>query len=137
MNLLTADRSFGAECETSLLSSIKQKFGTDIIATTDKYCLYDYFNDTTLIELKSRRVSKNRFFQTMIGKNKIDFFLANQKRCICVFNYTDGAYYLEITPEVAKQFVVRDYARRDRGPCEPKKYCYIPINLLQPLCTPS
>ncbi len=131
------DIQYGNECEISLYDSIKKRFGDDIAPTTEKYCLYDYQNADTLIELKSRRVKKNTYPDTMIGQNKIDYFLNQNKKCFCVFNYTDGAYFIEITPENVKMFNTRNGGRVDRGRPEIKKYCFIPVNLLEPLCTPS
>ena len=46
----TIDFNFGVENEKKLLETLSKKHNN--LTLTSKYCLYDFMNDTTLIELK-------------------------------------------------------------------------------------
>lgn len=138
MPIKTPDACYGALCESVLYENIKNRFGDDVVKCTDEFVLYDFSNDAVFIELKSRRNAKDRYPDTMIGYNKIRFFLDHpEKKAYCVFKFTDGAFYIEVNEETVKQFRMSWGGRRDRGRDEFKKYCYIPVKLLLPLVEPS
>ena len=69
---MDTDRKYGMKLEDALFTRVKELYGDDI-QKTDRYHLYDYYNDDTFIELKARRCNHNRYPTTMIGKNKIEF----------------------------------------------------------------
>ena len=120
-----------------LYQIIKDKFGNDLVKSENKYCIYDFGNDTTLIELKSRKCCKNAYKTTMIGQNKIDYLYKQNekfnKSCFCCFNFSDGLYYIPINKETIKSFECNQKGgRKNRGKDEIKNngYCYIPIKHL-------
>ena len=130
----SADVCFGSSCESDLFQDIKNRFGADVVKSANKYAVYDFGNDDVFIEVKSRRTPKNRYPDTMIGYNKIRYFLDNpNKKSYCVFNFTDGAYYVEVNQETVYDFRIGSGGRRDRGHDEIKQYYFIPVKLLSPL----
>jgi hypothetical protein len=133
MNKQTDDLHYGICAEVSLFEKMKTVFGADVKQSTSKYSLYDYYSENVFIELKTRRNAKARYPDTMIGMNKIKFFLGQSRKCFSVFNFTDGVYYIEINEESTKKFIYKNGGRSDRGRLEIKEYCYIPVDLLIPL----
>ena len=129
--LTNIDRTFGKKCEDDVFDKIKKYFGDTVIRSTERYALYDFHNDDILIELKTRRNKKDAYLDTMIGMNKINYFLEQDKTCYSIFNFSDGMYYIEINRETIKEFRFSNGGRCDRGVMELKEYCFIPVNLLK------
>jgi len=127
--LYKRDLEFGFKAEDDLFEKIKSSYGEKIIKT-QKNCRVDYCDDNTLIELKSRRNNYNTYPTTMISKGKIDYMLDSGKRSICLFNFTDGLYSIEIDKNKIDKFKLKKGGRRDRGRPELNQYYYIPIELL-------
>jgi hypothetical protein len=127
--LYRKDYDFGFKAEDDLFEKIKSSYGEKIVKT-DRYCSVDYCDDNTLIELKSRRNNYNTYPTTMISKSKIDYMLNSGKRSICLFNFTDGLYSIEIDKNKIDNFELKKGGRRDRGKVEVNQYYYIPIELL-------
>jgi hypothetical protein len=123
------DLDFGFKMENDLFDTIKNKYGENI-CKTEPNCRVDYCDDNTLIELKSRRNNYNTYPTTMISKSKIDYMLNSGKRSICLFNFTDGLYSIEIDKNKIDNFELKKGGRRDRGKVEVNQYYYIPIELL-------
>jgi hypothetical protein len=121
------DFIFGLAQEDVLLEVIKKKFGNDIIKTKER-SIFDYESDNVLVELKSRRVKKDTYPDTMIGINKIDFASKSDKEVYFAFQFTDNLYYWKYDKDELLNF--RGGGRSDRGKNEYKPYCYIPVNLL-------
>ncbi len=126
------DLEFGFKMEDDLFEKIKDKYGKNI-CKTGKNCRVDYESDDVLIELKSRRNNYSKYPTTMISKGKIDYMLKSNKKSICLFNFTDGLYTIEITENIVEKFELREGGRWDRGRPEMNQYYYIPINLLTKL----
>ena len=130
------DINFGTNQEDYIKKQAEIFFNIKLNKTLDKYNIIDYVNDTHLIELKSRRVYRRTYETTMIGQNKIDAMkkgLLLGMRCICLFNFTNGLYYYEITKDSIKNIKENMYGgRSDRGDNEYKAngYTYIPTLLL-------
>ena len=118
--------------EDDLFSKIKGVYGHNLCKTSNM-CRWDYESDDVLVELKSRRNKYSAYPTTMIGKGKIDAMLKSDKRSFCVFNFTDGVYSVEITPDIIEKFELRQGGRWDRGRPELNQYYYIPIKLLSPI----
>ncbi len=135
--LLSADRVKGQHAEVDLYETIKNRFGSDLVKMENRFSIYDYGSPTTLIELKNRKCCKNAFKNTMIGQNKIDYLYKqhekHSKSCYCLFNFSDGLYYIPINNETIKTFELnQNGGRKNRFKDEMKKggYCYIPVKHL-------
>jgi len=129
------DLHFGKCNEVNVLSTIKSVFSDDIKLCTDPYATIDYSSNDYNIELKSRRIKHDKYHTAMIGKNKIDYLLEQDKKGIILYKYLDGLYYVEINEEIVNQFVLAKGGRYDRGKREISDIYYIPIKLLKRLVT--
>jgi len=130
--MIKVDLRYGLDKEDRLFSTIKGAFGDNLCKTPSR-CRWDYESDDVLVELKSRRNKYKTYPTTMIGKGKIDAMLKSGKQSFCVFNFTDGVYSIEVTPDIIDKFELRQGGRWDRGRPELNQYYYIPIKLLTPI----
>jgi hypothetical protein len=120
------DLSFGfsQECITQpLIETI-----TGVLKRTDPFDVFDFYNDTYLVELKSRNNSYSKYPTTMVGFNKLIAASKSDKEVLFFFKFTDGLYYHRF--DKSAEYFIEIGGRRDRGRPEYKKYCYIPISQL-------
>lgn len=122
------DYSFGSKVEIDVMPLLSNKFGD--IRQLDKYSRFDYEGDNILIELKSRRNTKDKYPTTMISQSKIDYLKKTNKRGVFCFQFTDGLYSIEYS-DIFNGFSVGQGGRWDRGRPEINQYCYIPVGLLE------
>ena len=127
------DRNFGCSKEISLLGAIQNRFGRALAVSPGRFASYDYVCSSCVVELKTRRCKQDTYPDTMVGANKIEKMLLENRRTYCVFSYVDGELFVEITPDSVKQFRLSAGGRRDRGHNEQQMYYFIPVNLLCPL----
>jgi hypothetical protein len=124
------DYNFGIQNEKLLLPVLREKFG-ETLRPTNRYCLYDFYNNSCIVELKSRRCKSTTYSTTMIGENKLEMarkqFDLGKEIYFC-FNYTDGLFYYKYDPDY--NYTFEKGGRCDRGRPEIKNYAYIPIDLL-------
>ena len=126
----------GTENEKYLLNILKDTIDKNIKLTKNKYAIIDYISPNTLIELKSRRNTYEKYPDTMVGANKIKYMLNDKTRkSYCVFSFTNGIYYIEINEETVNKFRKASGGRADRGRIETSTYYYIPIEMLCNLTT--
>lgn len=126
-----ADIRFGTDKEKSLLATIQSKFGRNITQSRHKYCLYDFSDDDTVIELKSRHMTHNHYPTAIIGANKLKCFRKKVdagKKVYLLFNYTDGLFYVEYTGKDIWE--CKSINRRDRGIDEISNVYHIPYKCL-------
>ena len=123
------DLAYGLEKENGVYDQILQYFPN--LEKTNLYCHWDYENEDSIIELKSRRVSKAYYPDTMIGMIKINKMLDNDKNAYALFNFTDGLYYYPINNQSVSVCRICDGGRIDRGSYEINRYMYIPNSLLK------
>lgn len=128
------DFDFGDNEEEKLLKLMRAFFG-DNIKRTCKGHLFDYYNDSCYIELKSRNCFKDTYNDTMIGFNKIQAAENNNKDCFFCFNFKDGVYYWKYNKDDINNGLVyiKKGGRCDRGRYEIKDYAFINKNLLKEL----
>ena len=89
-----------------------------------QYSIFDIKNSKITGELKTRRVTHNRYPDTMIGQNKIVRASndASATKYRFYFIFTDGLYFWDFNHE---QYTSRKGGRTDRGKNEIKDYCFI------------
>ena len=127
------DHLFGLSKEDEYYNTLKEYFDDTLEKTNNKFNLFDFIGKDCYIELKSRRNTHNKYADTMIGYNKIEFANSTYKSVIFCFAFTDGLYYYTFDRKDFdnNKIIVKEGGRCDRGKEEYKKYCYIPIHLLK------
>jgi hypothetical protein len=133
-NIKKKDLIFGNLQEKEILKILKLNFD-DTLKKTSNYFVFDFESDNCYIELKSRRIEHNKFNDTMIGKNKLEFAETCKKNVFFVFNFTDGLYYWKYNKEdiINNNITFREGGRNDRGKNELKDYAFIKIKILKKL----
>jgi len=123
-----ADLSFGQDNEIRVRQRLERLFGP--LETTAQMDEFDFKNDNFIIELKTRRVTKNKYPSTMVGENKVVKGFEHQiagKRVFFVFDFVDCMCLWELNRD---EYHVKHGGRWDRGKAEIKSYCYIPTKYL-------
>jgi hypothetical protein len=128
----TKDIEFGKEKEENIFARLKETIDKDLLHTSSRYNPFDFESENTYVELKSRRIAKDKFNSTMIGANKIELAEKTEKDVFFVFSYTDGDYYWKYNKDavVDKKITFKIGGRYDRGKAEEKLYAYINTSLL-------
>jgi len=135
--IIESEYKFGVEAE-GIVKPLLEKYVGEL-ETTDRFCSFDFKNDNFTIELKTRKNTKDKFYDTIIGEckfKKAEDILKGEpeRRIIFVFNFTDGIYFWEYNSNVARAFGERWIRRRDLGPdYKGQNYKLIPVNILKKL----
>jgi hypothetical protein len=125
------DYEFGRKAEQDILETLRTYFNdTTISPSTDKYDRYDYTSEGgAKYELKTRRLTRNRFTTTMLPLGKL--IKENPTNNIFLFKYTDGLFYIKYDAEIFSNFTIAPYCRQDRAGFDAEQdYIYIPVHLL-------
>jgi len=107
------DVNFGLDGEKTILNRLQNLFGDDLEKTTKKYATFDFENNNTLVELKTRRCTSKSFNDTMIGYNKYEFAKKTEKDVYFCFNFTDGLYYHKF--DTNHDYNIRNFERYREG----------------------
>lgn len=133
INKFTTDFEFGITEENNLLDKFAKRFDADLVKTPKNH-IFDFKSEKYLIELKTRRNTKDQYPDTMIGQNKIDYAIdhCDTNIFIFAFSFIDGLFYYEFNKDDLENGGIRigKGGRSDRGKCEFKSYCYIKTSLL-------
>ena len=138
------DVDYGNEAERRMEAILKRCFDGEVTKTLpghafDFLCTCGKTGIQQWIELKSRRVAKNKYDTTLIGKCKTDQarnLTASGEKVIFCFRFSDGnVYYINYNAKLFDTFGIRMQARWDRGETTPKPHLLIPTNLLKFMCT--
>jgi hypothetical protein len=124
------DYQFGISAEESIVETLRTFFCDPTISrSADKYDRYDFVGAGRKYELKTRRLTRNRFATTMLPVGKL--LSENPEGNIFLFQFTDGLYYIPYNAEQFSNFNIAPYCRQDRmGYDAEQDYIYIPVNLL-------
>ena len=124
------DLQLGFSNEKKLLPKFKKIFGNDL-EQNNQFDIFDYENKKYQIELKTRRIRHNQFYDLQIGLNKLEIaFQTKNKISVIVWNCIDGLFFW--IPK-AKQFNVRMGGTKKRGWNEEKLCAFVPCNYIKPL----
>ena len=88
-NIKKSDLKFGNYKEVEALKTIQNKFSNCLKKVRDNYFVFDYSCDNCYVELKSRRNTHDKYPDTMVGKNKIDFAEKSDRPVYFCFSFTD------------------------------------------------
>jgi hypothetical protein len=121
------DYQNGKQKEEEVLPKIKNYFEREIQKSTERYELFDFYDEKYKYELKSRNVKYDTYPTTLIPKDKI------RKRIIFLFNFTDGLYYIKYKKTKFSSFECKQFVRNTRSDYndKQKEYVYIPIECLK------
>jgi hypothetical protein len=127
------DYKFGSISENKNLPILAEFFKQSLIKDNYKFGTLDYYNEdkSLYIELKTRRISKTAYSTTVLSAKKIERMKTEDnanRKCIFVFEYTDGLFYIEYSDELFSTFRVGEELLK-RGYKE--KVYYIPIKELK------
>lgn len=143
ITILEADLSFGSSGEERALPLLREEFGEDLIKNPKKFARFDFHNKkkTLFVELKTRRVCKNRFDTTVVPLGKVNYAegkivkaLANKKEpptFYYCFQFTDGLFYVEHKKLQESKPEIKDLKRYDSPRQVP--HVFIDTQILEPL----
>jgi len=134
MNIIKKnDLNFGYLKEEEALETIQNKFSNCLQKVKNTYFVFDYSCDSCYVELKSRRNTHDKYPDTMVGKNKIDFAKKSDRPVYFCFSFTDGLFFWKYNDEDIKKGNVelRTGGRNDRGKEEYKDYAFIKTKILE------
>lgn len=127
------DLRLGFQGENKVLKYLQDNINSEIKKIDEIFHQYDFTDGSTLYELKTRRCNHNKYPDTMIGRNKVQYAYDNpNKKFVFLFKFNDGLYRHDFNPEL--NYICREGGRRDRGKDEIKPYIFIPINHLSFVC---
>ena len=117
--------AYGKAQEIKILPHLREFFQRDIHPTQGRYDKYDFWDEDTNYEVKSRTTPYKRYPTTMITMNKC---------CVCdkgrdlilLFNFTDALYYIKFDPEKFKAYRTEMFSRLNEV-FDEKEHIYIPI----------
>lgn len=126
MNKKINDINFGLWNEKKLQKAL----GDEWKKTKNQYETFDFIhNDGRIIELKSRRCSKDKYEETFFTSHKIKS--NDTKKLRIYFLFTDGLYKWNYNPN---QYRIASGGRNDRGRDEINEYCYVNKKYLKLKC---
>jgi len=123
------DYAFGKTSEERALIKMCRFFNQCIRPTTDAYCRWDFESDTTIYEMKSRKVYSNTYDEVLINYSKIQPICKEQ---YFLFNFIDGLFYIKYDEELFTEFELKVFKREGRTDYndKPQVCCYIPNKYL-------
>ena len=136
MSYLKKDLDFGISNEGKIINILKEKFDKDLEKIKNNIFVFDFSSDKCYVELKTRRNSKDKYPDTMIGYNKIAYAINTDKPVYFCFHFTDGLYYYEFDKEDLNNgnIKVKRGGRKDRGRYDYKDYGFIKTEILKLIC---
>tara|TARA_S200002703_G_scaffold121986_1_gene107878 strand:+ start:1390 stop:1893 length:504 start_codon:yes stop_codon:yes gene_type:complete len=126
------DLSFGYTSEENLLPLFRRVYGDKIVKSSDRFSFFDYSDDDSLIELKTRRINHDRFPTALCNLEKVKKLAADPRQAYLVFSYLDGVFQVPIK-ENWKYWTTRTNTRCDRGRNESAVVCLIPHTQMERL----
>ena len=123
-----ASYKYGKAKELDILPLLRAFFKRDIQQYPNQYDDFDFYDDLTEYEVKSRTNTYSKYPTTMITKNKTE--KPTPKKVILLFNFTDGLYYIEYNKEQFSKYQSRLFSRLGEK-WDEKLHIYIPIRDLK------
>jgi hypothetical protein len=124
------DYLWGKAEENYTYPILKAYFKTDLKQYPNQYDDFDFYDDKTEYEQKSRKFNYNKYDETMISLNKTMKQSANGKDIILIFNFTDGIYWIKYDEQLFNTFRRESFSRAGYD-WDKKDHIYIPIKYLK------
>lgn len=123
---LTKDVIFGLKNE-KLMKPLIEKHLQQQLNITGRFCCYDYVNDKTIVELKSRNCSVDTYPTTILTHHKVKQMMLIDKEKYVFIKFTNGLYKCRLDNDLLKNAILGSGGRCDRGKDEIRDYYYIPL----------
>lgn len=126
---LKADEEFGFEGEHNCMPYLKQLVPD--IHKNGRWAKIDFESEDTYLELKTRRMKRDKWETTLMPCDKI----RPGKKNILVFNFTDELCYIVYNDRLFNSFEKRLFVCKDRGNPQDKEklHYFIPVHCLTTL----
>lgn len=123
-----ASYKYGKAKELDILPLLRAFFKRDIQQYPNQYDDFDFYDDLTEYEVKSRTNTYSKYPTTMITRNKTQ--KNTLKKVILLFNFTDALYYIEYNAEQFSKYQTKMFSRA-REKWDEKEHIFIPIEDLK------
>jgi hypothetical protein len=123
------DYQYGIAKQKEIFPILKEFFGSGLIETESKWAKFDFYDESSLYELKSRKVKKNTYPTTIITANKNNDN-RDDKKVVFIFNFIDEVCFIEYDNELFSKYERRQFSRADID-SDLKEHYHIPINDLK------
>ena len=121
----------GTANEIKYYPFLKQLIDNEIVKTEDEYDTFDFESANSLVELKSRNCHSSRYYDTIVGLNKVQRAQVEEvKQCYFVFGFTDGLFVWDFD-KTQTDFKIAKNIPPNRN----KDYVFIPVKDLRPIVT--
>lgn len=126
------DFDFGTAKEKSEIQVLREKFHPMLKKIEDNYFVFDFGCKNCYVELKSRRCAHDKYEDTMVSMNKIEYASHTERPVYFCFSFTDGIYFWQYNKEDLENgnVEIRKGGRTDRGVDEIKDYAFIKNKIL-------
>ena len=124
----TTSYAYGKAKELDILPLIRAFFKRDIQQYPNQYDDFDFYDEETEYEVKSRTNTYSKYPTTMITQNKTQKITS--KKVKLLFNFTDGLYYIEYDKEQFSKYQTKMFSRAGEK-WDEKLHIYIPISDLK------
>jgi hypothetical protein len=121
------DYIFGTQQENKILPLLQEHFGGTLAKNNNKWGKFDFYNEKSIFELKSRKCRKNTYPTTLMTCNKV---VEGEKEIYFLFNFTDELAYIKYNPELFSTFEKKMYSRINEA-FDEKEYYFIPVENLE------
>jgi hypothetical protein len=128
------DLNYGLPKENEMLKYFNEYLNADLKLSDNKYSAFDYIdNDNKIIvELKSRRVKKEKYYDVLVNKSKIDYGFDMIKKGYTVYiawAFIDQLCIYKLSKKsFSKKWIQLNYlGRYDRGSFEYNDVVLIPV----------
>jgi hypothetical protein len=121
------DYQYGIKQESNVYSSLQEYFGSTLEKSSNKWSKFDFYDDSSTYEMKTRKNKKTTYPTTMITANKS--VQIDGKKLIFIFNFTDELCYIPFDSDEFSHFEKRMFSRANLEHDE-KEHYYIPIEKL-------
>jgi hypothetical protein len=122
------DYLYGIQQEATILPILQQHFGNTLARNKERWGKYDFYNENSIFELKSRKNKKCAYPTTLMTCNKV--VNVDEKDLYFIFNFTDELTCIKYDPILFDTFEKKNYSRINQCYDE-KEYYFIPIHYLE------
>jgi hypothetical protein len=118
------DYIYGVQQEATILPILQQHFGNTLSRNNERWGKYDFYNENSIFELKSRKNKKCAYPTTLMTCNKV--VKIDEKDLYFLFNFTDELCCIKYEPSLFETFEKKNYSRINQT-FDEKEYYFIPV----------